>query len=137
MDIEKKIQKLESMRYRIKQIEFKIKELRETYMPPRSLEGIPSHSSGGSSPQERIVAKIDQLERELEELRIQAFELNEEIYAIIESIKDQKARWIVTQRFKGKAWSEIECGEYSTRHMQRIYKQTVDSLEAGEYGSGV
>lgn len=128
MGLEEKIKALETIKFKIKQIVFKIKELKSTYLPSHETSVFTSHSSGGTSPQERIVAKIDSLERELASLQNEAFEINEDIYQILDTIKDPKAKWIVTQKIKGKAWQEIECNNLSISHMKHIYKQTIDAL---------
>lgn len=130
MNLEEKIKELENVKYKIKRVQLRIQELRTTYFPSKKGE-IVSHSNGNSSPQEVIVSKIDSLEKELQELQLQEITLNDEIYIILESIKDEKAKWIVTQRIRGKAWCEID-SEFSVSYMKHLYSKTLRSLKNGK-----
>lgn len=125
--IEELIREAESNKYRIKQIQFKIKELKETYLPGHGLSGI-GHSGNGTSPQEVIVVKIDSLEREIQELQLRTIAINDEIYRRLEGIENPKARWIILQRIKGRKWKEIECDGLSIDRMKHIYSQSIESL---------
>lgn len=126
MGLEEKIKELEDVKYKIKRILFKIKELKMNYFPSKKSEMV-IHSSGNTSQQEIIVTKIDSLERELQELQLRELALNEEIEQILDNIKDEKARWIVLQKVKGKAWCELET-EYSVGYAMHVYKKTLKEL---------
>lgn len=88
---------------------------------------------GGGSIQPReeaIIAKIVDLEREINDSIDQLVETKEEIFQVIEAVRDDRERLLLQYRYiDGLPWEQIAVNmHYNWRWVHRIHKKALDNL---------
>ena len=123
MSLKELIKEREGLGYRIKVLSLKLAEIRETYFPARG-ENIGGGSSGNnSSPQEKLILRMDSVLEKIKIIQDEIEEIDKQIELKLLMITDSKHRWIVLQRIRGIAWKEVDCYGLSLSRSKHIFKE--------------
>ena len=123
MSLKELIKKREGLGYQIKSLSLKLQEIRESYFPARGENIGSGGSSNNSSPQEKIILRMDSVLEKIKAIQDEIDEIDKQIELKLLMITDAKNRWIVLQRIRGIAWKEIDCYGLSLSRSKHIFKE--------------
>lgn len=130
MTFEELLKERDELKYQIRVNQLKIAELKRTYFKSGGGNG-GIHTKNNTSPQEIIIARIDELERvifELEQKLIKNEKLLEEKLQLIEN---HSHRMIVFQKIQGHSWKQIET-DFSPGYAKKIYSDSLKYIKEVE-----
>jgi hypothetical protein len=128
MSLKELIKEREGLGYRIKVLSLKLAEIRETYFPARG-ENIGGGSSGNnSSPQEKLILRMDSVLEKIRNIQDQIDEIDKQIELKLLLVSDIKTRWIVLQRIRGIAWKDVDCYGLSLSRSKHIFREGCKEL---------
>jgi hypothetical protein len=129
MNLKELIAQREGYGYRLKCLSLKLKELRESYYPSRGENIGGGHCASNTSPQEKLILRMDAVLTEMQDIQDKIDEIDAQIDVKLLMITNPKHRWIVLQRIRGIGWKEIDCYGLSLSRAKHIFKDA--SLELG------
>lgn len=130
MTFEELLKEREDIKYQIRVNQLKIAELKRTYFKSGGGNG-GIHIKNNTSPQEIIIARIDELERvifDLEQKLIINEKLLEEKLQLIDNLNH---RMIVFQKIQGQSWKQIET-DFSPGYAKKIYADSLKFIKRVE-----
>lgn len=113
----------------IADLEERKKQLESTSIGSAKLTGMPTVHSN-TSPTERIVELIDELQRRIDKRKVEAMKEMMKIEKFLSEIQEIETRLIFTKRYiELKTWEQIgDDMHMSSRTAQRMHKNYLDSL---------
>lgn len=113
----------------IADLEERKKQLESTSIGSAKLTGMPTVHSN-TSPTERIVELIDELQRRIDKRKVEAMKEMMKIEKFLSEIPEIETRLIFTKRYiELKTWEQIgDDMHMSSRTAQRMHKKYLDSL---------
>lgn len=121
------LEKRKNISFQIKSLLLRLKEIRETYLPSQG-DNIGSKTKSVSSPQERIILRMDKIYEEIDRRQEELEEIDKMIDVKLLMIGNPKYRWITLQRLRGVAWKEIDGYGLSISRIKYIFKESCKTL---------
>ena len=124
----KELSKYYYLSLEIKDLEERKRMLEQTSIGSAKLTGMPKAKFNNSSPTERIIELIDEIDKRLDKRKIEAMQEMIKIEKFISEIVDIETRLIFSKRYiELKGWEKIgEEMHMSKRTAQRIHKKFLE-----------
>lgn len=127
----KELSKYYYLSLEIKDLEERKKILEQTSIGSAKLSGMPKAKFNSTSPTERIIELIDEIDKRLDKRKVEAMQEMIKIEKFISAIKEIETRLIFSKRYiELKGWEKIgEEMHMSKRTAQRIHKKFLEGTE--------
>ena len=127
MSLSELLEKRKNISFQIKSLLLRLKEIRESYLPSQG-DNIGSKTKSASSPQERIILRMDKIYEQIDKHQEELEEIDKLIDVKLLMIGNPKYRWITLQRLKGVAWKEIDGYGLTISRLKHIFRESCKIL---------